>query len=262
MRLFHRKEKKTVRSPNIRLYHGSTNLFSEPKVKMNKGPCDFGHGFYATEDYKRAYERAIETMTEQESDSGYVMEFILEDEAIPPDKFRILHFRKDAEWLRFVRDNRNGIETVDFDIAIGPSADGVVEDILTKLDRRGFIGFDDVSNLVQKLADNHYGEQYCFRNQDLVNRFIKPGRVSRIGTGMTAIDPDMVSEYALGAFAEAHGMSVSEARGFLEGFGTFDYLGRSYKAYAHMMAPQMVSSLRQYVERHGGVCPPMVLTDI
>ena len=262
MRLFDRFRKRATRSMSIRLYHGSTTRFSDPKVDRNRGPCDFGPGFYATEDYKRAYERALETMEAEGSDTGYVMEFIFEDERIPKGSIRILHFRKDEEWLRFVRDNRNGISTGDFDLAIGPSADGIVEEIIGKLDSHGSLQFDDIANLVRELADNHYGEQYCFRNQDLVDSFIRPGRVSIIGEDMSELEPDMVSEYVLGAFAEAHGMRIGEARAYLDQYGTFDYLRRSYTAYAHMMSPQMVSSLRAYIERQGGTCPPMVCTDI
>ena len=76
---------------------------------------------------------------------------------------------------------------------------------------------------------------------------------------MTELNPKKVSEYVIAAFSEAHGMSVSDAREFIDRYGGTE---RCYKSFAHMMAPDMVNTLRRHIEWAGGTCPPIVRTDI
>lgn len=79
---------------------------------------------------------------------------------------------------------------------------------------------------------------------------------------MTELNPKKVSEYVIAAFSEAHGMSVSDAREFIDRYGGTEYIERCYKSFAHMMAPDMVKTLRRHIEWAGGTCPLIVRTDI
>ena len=46
---------------------------------------------------------------------------------------------------------------------------------------------------------------------------------------MTELNPKKVSEYVIAAFSEAHGMSVSDAREFIDRYGGTEYIERCYK---------------------------------
>ena len=56
---------------------------------------------------------------------------------------------------------------------------------------------------------------------------------------MTELNPKKVSEYVIATFSEAHGMSVSDAREFIDRYGGTEYIERCYKSFAHMMAPDI-----------------------
>ena len=98
----------------LTLYHGSSEIVSEPAL-VNRGRAkDFGPGFYCTELYEQARKWAL-----RKTDSGYVNVYscsIDEDSA----GLSVLEFpvMNDA-WLDFVHGCRNG-GTHSYDVVIGP----------------------------------------------------------------------------------------------------------------------------------------------
>lgn len=165
---------------------------------------------------------------------------------------------KEADRLRLVKNCRSDTAFGDFDIAIGPSADGFLKPIFYRIDQGKVIGSDVFSRLVDEPADNHWGEQYCIRNRAIVDRYLTRVSVSGIDTNMSYPAPEVISEYVIGAFAEAHGMSVGDARAFVDVYGGMRFVEDNYKMFAYKMPAGMVDSLRRYIQRSGGECPPIV----
>ena len=88
------------------LYHGSNVEVRQPRLLKNQRELDFGKGFYTTSDMDQASRWAKRTARRVRADKGYVSVYEIDDELM--QTLHILRFEKtDAEWLRFVVDNRN-----------------------------------------------------------------------------------------------------------------------------------------------------------
>lgn len=167
--------------PNIKLYHGSSVVFERPRADVNVLPCDFGRGFYMTEDKERARRRAVEKMLKG-GGKGFVLEYDFDDEAAFRDSKKgrpyIKWFEEDKEWLDFVERNWDGryVEMGDhtsFDgIIIGPSSDYRIADVLDKY-RKSPRGDDDVEKALRDLDLAAYGKQYFFGSQEAIDKYLK-----------------------------------------------------------------------------------------
>ena len=105
------------------------------------------------------------------SDTSYVLTFEYDDGADGHDELRILRFNTDESWADFIVRNRKGLPLeVDFDIAIGPSADGDIGHILDLYERSSG---DAKKELIDSLSDNDLGIQYCFHSQKSIDKYLK-----------------------------------------------------------------------------------------
>ena len=105
----------------MKLYHGSLEIVSEPRIITPNRTLDYGRGFYTTTSYEQA-EQWVRRRKGTQHTVGYVNVYELAD--ILPEEIKQLRFETPTEeWVDFVMRNRTekGFEH-SFDIVYGPVA--------------------------------------------------------------------------------------------------------------------------------------------
>ena len=105
----------------MKLYHGSLEVVSEPRIITPNRTLDYGRGFYTTTSYEQA-EQWVRRRKGVQHSVGYVNVYELAD--VLPDEIKQLRFETPTEeWVDFVMRNRTerGFEH-SFDIVYGPVA--------------------------------------------------------------------------------------------------------------------------------------------
>lgn len=105
----------------MKLYHGSLEVVSEPRIITPNRTLDYGRGFYTTTSYEQA-EQWVRRRKGAQHPVGYVNVYELAD--VFPDEIKQLRFETPTEeWVDFVMRNRTekGFEH-SFDIVYGPVA--------------------------------------------------------------------------------------------------------------------------------------------
>ena len=105
----------------MKLYHGSLEVVSEPRIITPNRTLDYGRGFYTTTSYEQA-EQWVRRRKGTQHTVGYVNVYELAD--ILPDDIKQLRFETPTEeWVDFVMRNRTekGYEH-SYDIVYGPVA--------------------------------------------------------------------------------------------------------------------------------------------
>ena len=105
----------------MKLYHGSLEVVSEPRIITPNRTLDYGRGFYTTTSYEQA-EQWVRRRKGSQHSVGYVNVYELAD--VLPDEIKQLRFDTPTEeWVDFVMRNRTekGFEH-SFDIVYGPVA--------------------------------------------------------------------------------------------------------------------------------------------
>lgn len=105
----------------MKLYHGSLEVVSDPRIITPNRTLDYGRGFYTTTSYEQA-EQWVRRRKGTQHSVGYVNVYELAD--ILPDDIKQMRFETPTEeWVDFVMRNRTekGFEH-SFDIVYGPVA--------------------------------------------------------------------------------------------------------------------------------------------
>lgn len=105
----------------MKLYHGSLEVVSDPRIITPNRTLDYGRGFYTTTSYEQA-EQWVQRRKGTQHSVGYVNVYELAD--ILPDDIKQLRFDSPTEeWVDFVMRNRTekGYEH-SYDIVYGPVA--------------------------------------------------------------------------------------------------------------------------------------------
>ena len=105
----------------MKLYHGSLEVVSNPRIITPNRTLDYGRGFYTTTSYEQA-EQWVRRRKGTQHTVGYVNVYELAD--ILPDDIKQLRFETPTEeWVDFVMRNRTekGYEH-SYDIVYGPVA--------------------------------------------------------------------------------------------------------------------------------------------
>lgn len=105
----------------MKLYHGSLEVVSDPRIITPNRTLDYGRGFYTTTSYEQA-EQWVRRRKGTQHTVGYVNVYELAD--ILPDDIKQLRFETPTEeWVDFVMRNRTekGYEH-SYDIVYGPVA--------------------------------------------------------------------------------------------------------------------------------------------
>jgi hypothetical protein len=149
------------------LYHGSYLAVDSPDISHSREKVDFGRGFYTTPIKEQAvrWSSRFKRKRGQSIVSAYEI-----DEAELLNNSEILNFESYSdEWLDFILDCRRGQDTSDYDVVIGGVANDKVFDTIELF----FENLIDKREALQRLRYETPNLQYCFRNQDIIDRYLK-----------------------------------------------------------------------------------------
>jgi len=149
------------------LYHGSHKVIEKPDISFSRNNTDFGKGFYTTTIKSQA-----EKWTNRfKSRFGYGTLSVYEvDENELRKNVSILEFETySVEWLDFITKSRRGELIGDYDLVIGSVAN---DDVFTTI-RLYFRGYIEKEEAIKRLRYEKPNIQYCFRNQEVINKYLK-----------------------------------------------------------------------------------------
>lgn len=125
----------------MKVYHGSNVRVEKPTIIISNRYLDFGYGFYTTTNKAQAENFAKKVSARR---GGVALLNIYElDENVIASSVKVKKFNgADAEWLKFVADNRNGVYS-------GKSYDLII----------GAVANDDVYQTLQLYLSGLYSEE-------------------------------------------------------------------------------------------------------
>lgn len=143
----------------ITLYHGSPFEFDYPDPAKGKSHRDFGPGFYLAEEEIDALSIAV-----KDSWSGFVYTYEADDDALFSD-FRSIEFDGfDEEWARFVFECRMYDDNDGYDVIVGQTAGGHVNDLFEQW-RADQVEFEEVvGRMLREVTNTKFGIQWCITN--------------------------------------------------------------------------------------------------
>ena len=144
----------------MKLYHGSLEVVSEPRIITPNRTLDYGRGFYTTTSYEQA-EQWVRRRKGTQHSVGYVNVYELAD--ILPEEIKQLRFETPTkEWVDFVMRNRTerGFEH-SFDIVYGPVANDRVYAAFALYESNLL----DKEGLIRELRTYELVDQYLFHTE-------------------------------------------------------------------------------------------------
>ena len=146
------------------LYHGSNVIVREPRLLKVQRELDFGKGFYTTSDLEQAKKWAKRTALRLRQKNGYVSVYEIDDQAM--SMLRILRFEKpDADWLRFIVENRMGkMLPPEWDIIVGPVANDQTAPVIDLF----LSGMYDEEEAIKRLLPQKLKDQYTFKTAEAI----------------------------------------------------------------------------------------------
>ena len=144
----------------MKLYHGSLEVVSEPRIITPNRTLDYGRGFYTTTSYEQA-EQWVRRRRGTQHSVGYVNVYELAD--ILPEEIKQLRFETPTEeWVDFVMRNRTerGFEH-SFDIVYGPVANDRVYAAFALYESNLL----DKEGLIRELRTYELVDQYLFHTE-------------------------------------------------------------------------------------------------
>lgn len=114
------------------LYHGSGTIVAEPVIVPSQKLCDFGPGFYTTDNEVKAWERAQYVIRRRDAFLGNNICFVSEYELDLNDKgLNVKRFPSpNVEWLDQIISCHNRIPIKGYDVVIGPVADAKTKAVI------------------------------------------------------------------------------------------------------------------------------------
>lgn len=151
----------------IEVFHGSWTKVDKPNLSFSRKTLDFGMGFYVTPVYEQAVSWAMRWL--RRNRPAIVNRYVFHDELLSELNVRVRDFPVyDHEWLRFVADNRAGIQQEQYDIVQGGIANDKVFNTL-ELFFEKLISEDEALDRLKYEQPNH---QICICRQDLIDRLL------------------------------------------------------------------------------------------
>ncbi|GHV40179.1 hypothetical protein FACS1894187_20860 [Synergistales bacterium] len=154
------------------LYHGSYLAIEKPNLSFSRRRTDFGKGFYLTPIKEQAANWSRRFLKERGRAVTSLYSF-LQRAAVEklPEDLKILEFdTHSSEWLNFITACRLGQETNgEWDLVIGGVANDKVFDTI-QLYFDGLIGAQEA---IGRLRYNKPNFQYCFKNQKLIDSYLR-----------------------------------------------------------------------------------------
>ena len=144
------------------LYHGSYLEVNKIDIGHSREKLDFGRGFYLTPIKEQA---AYWTKRFLRKYGKQIISIYNFDETV---SLRVLNFPAYSEdWLDFITLCRLGVgNNKQYDLIIGSVANDRVFDVLEAY----FSGYSDKTTAIQKLRYQEPNLQYCFANQEAIDK--------------------------------------------------------------------------------------------
>ncbi len=142
-------------------YHGSDTIVDAPQILEAKRPLDFGGGFYVTTSKQQAERWAVKVAYRNNTNHRCVNQYEFDIEKAKAE-VAFIHFDKaDERWLDFICDNRNGKQTGEYDIVLGPVADDRVYRVVVEYEN----GDIDRENALKRLKAESLCDQILFHTE-------------------------------------------------------------------------------------------------
>lgn len=144
----------------MKLYHGSLQIVSHPKILQPNRQLDYGNGFYTTTSEKQAKDWVRRKLNEK-AGNGYVNVYEWDEESSAG--LQILRFETPSEdWLDFVMNNRTIIGYQHpYDIVYGPVANDRVYAAFALYEQH----FIDKVGLIKELRTYKLIDQLLFHTE-------------------------------------------------------------------------------------------------
>lgn len=142
-------------------YHGSDTIVDTPKILQPKRPLDFGGGFYVTTSQAQAKRWAFKVAYRNNSQHKCVNRYEFDEEQASSTLTVIRFDRADEKWLDFICANRNGKDTGNYDIVIGPVADDKVYRVVVEYEN----GDVDKETALKSLKTEALCDQILFHTE-------------------------------------------------------------------------------------------------
>ncbi|MBO4576199.1 MAG: DUF3990 domain-containing protein [Neisseriaceae bacterium] len=157
----------------MKLFHGTTEQFSTPKIIMPNHSLDFGVGFYVTTDFLQAQKWANLKKKRFHQQNAFVISFEFDENVLKNSELNCKLFTQaDEEWLDFVLSNRTNVNfSYIYDIVQGAVANDQVYGAITLFEA----GFLNKQGLLENLKTWKYTDQLCFHTEKSLSylKFIK-----------------------------------------------------------------------------------------
>lgn len=152
----------------MKVFHGSTEIISQPLVNAGRHNLDFGTGFYVTDLREQAVFWANRPLNNGRP--HWVNIYELDIDGIIHSGCRYLRFCSyDFEWLEFVVANRRGEERWQaYDLIEG----GIANDRVFNTIELYAAGLTPREEALEKLRYEKPNNQLCLLRQDLVDRYL------------------------------------------------------------------------------------------
>jgi len=154
------------------VYHGSYVAVAKPDILYSRDNVDFGKGFYTTP----IYEQAVSWSSRFKRINGLSVVSSYNIDAALWEHAAVLKFDSYSDdWLDFIMSCRRGGDDSRYDVVIGGVANDKVFDTLQLF----FDGLIDKSESIRRMRYDKPNIQYCFRNQDIIDKYLifKSGEV-------------------------------------------------------------------------------------
>ena len=148
------------------LYHGSIDIVEKPEIRKGNVYLDFGIGFYMTTSFEQAERWARIKMKRNNASIGYVSIYDFDFDSAKEKLTYHIFDTADEEWLRFVVDNRHGVDTGDLsDFHIGPVADDNIYQSIRLFETGAY----DAEYTVKKLKTEVLHDQWTLHTKEALS---------------------------------------------------------------------------------------------
>jgi hypothetical protein len=149
------------------LFHGSYLPVECPDISYSRDNVDFGKGFYVAPIWEQAVSWA--NRFRRKHGQSVVSSYEINMEALRDNASILIFDEYSEDWLDFIVACRRGTNMSCYDIIIGGGAnDRVFDTIQLFLD-----GLINKTESIKRLCYDKPNVQYCFRNQKIINEYLK-----------------------------------------------------------------------------------------
>ena len=152
----------------IVVYHGGTEVVTNPICKLGRPNLDFGQGFYVTDLRNQALSWAMQ-MADNRKKAPVLNRYRLNREAILAEARCKVFTAYDEAWLEFIVASRRGLKVAEnFDYIEG----GVANDRVIDTVNLYMAGLMDIGTALARLSEHRPNNQMCLLNQETTDKYL------------------------------------------------------------------------------------------